>query len=754
MRVTKLVVLLASLIGLTNCGGGGGAGGGGGDVAPPPPVSVTVSPASGSLEIGDSLQFTSEVNRGSYVVSWYVNDVLGGNETSGTITNAGLYKAPAAVPNPATVTVKAIPEADTTKSGTSPVTIYPKMAVSPTAAVLPAGQTQQFTANKAASWFVNNVEGGNATVGYISSSGLYTAPMGVPSPATVTIKASWQINAAKIAVASVTITEPSSVTISPTVVTLAAGSTQQFNANTAVDWKLSGASGNDRPLGSISASGIYMAPSVPPLSGKVFVTAVSRTDPNQKAMAIVTITFSNASLEGRYAFRLWGANGAKLNETKPYFVIGSLVADGRGGLSSAVFDLNRSSDPIANSPFTGTYSIGPDGRGRLNIVLSDNNEVGWRLVVTDANSGRLNAFGDGDSGWGSLERQDPISFPAMLSGRFAFAYDGVTSGGDFLAAAGMFTANGAGGLTSGLQDTNIDGAVAGNVGFSGSYSAAENTTGRGQLSITAGSQTDHYVYYLLSADAFIFSSMDMGRGLIGLALRQSGSPFSDASLTGNLAFDFSGGMPENAPVQMVGTGRFTASVTASGSGVISSGTQDRDGGGTSVDVPFTGTYKINTNGQGYASHARAGATDNLRLYMISPQSAFFLFGDRWLAASGRIRAQSNVPVSASSIKGTFGFGWRGTQLGASTVYSGQLTIDGESGTISGIADINEAGSSMEGIPVAGTFIMSGNGRGVASLIIGFSSSTMGIYVMDPQTLIMIENDPAVPNKFGPAFKQF
>jgi uncharacterized protein YjdB len=105
MRAIKFFMLLASITVLTGCGGGGG---GGNDVAPPPPVSVTVSPDTGSLEVGDTLQFSSQVNRDNFAVTWYVNDVQGGNDTVGTITNSGLYTAPSSVPNPATVTVKAI----------------------------------------------------------------------------------------------------------------------------------------------------------------------------------------------------------------------------------------------------------------------------------------------------------------------------------------------------------------------------------------------------------------------------------------------------------------------------------------------------------------------------------------------------------------------------------------------------------------------------------------------------------------------
>jgi len=60
-------------------------------------------------------------------------------------------------------------------------------------AYLQVGQTFQYSAtvtganNTAVLWSVNGIPGGNATVGTISSSGLYTAPSAAPNPNTVTI---------------------------------------------------------------------------------------------------------------------------------------------------------------------------------------------------------------------------------------------------------------------------------------------------------------------------------------------------------------------------------------------------------------------------------------------------------------------------------------------------------------------------------------------------------------------------------------
>jgi len=113
-----------------------------------PPVTVTVSPATVSLfanEPGNTWlpsatqqQFSATVNNAaSQSVTWAV---VGGN-ANGTIDTSGLYTAPAAVPDPATVTVTAS-SSQATSPGVAIVTIqtptpvgtYPNIQVTATAA--------------------------------------------------------------------------------------------------------------------------------------------------------------------------------------------------------------------------------------------------------------------------------------------------------------------------------------------------------------------------------------------------------------------------------------------------------------------------------------------------------------------------------------------------------------------------------------------------------------------------------------------
>src|SRR5437016_1617034 len=140
------------------------------------PVSVAISPTSATVGAGGTQQFTATVtNTNNTAVTWQVNGVPGGNATAGTISSAGLYTAPAVVPSPATVTVKAVSQAFPTRRSSdlfgSVSTIPVSVAISPTSATVGAGGTQQFTAtvtntnNTAVTWQVNGVPGGNATAG-------------------------------------------------------------------------------------------------------------------------------------------------------------------------------------------------------------------------------------------------------------------------------------------------------------------------------------------------------------------------------------------------------------------------------------------------------------------------------------------------------------------------------------------------------------------------------------------------------------
>jgi hypothetical protein len=93
-------------------------------ISAPAAVTVTISPTTASVRINRTRQFSAQVQNGANTtVIWKVNGVAGGNPTIGTISSTGLYRAPAAVPQPAVVTVSATAAADQSKVASASVTI-------------------------------------------------------------------------------------------------------------------------------------------------------------------------------------------------------------------------------------------------------------------------------------------------------------------------------------------------------------------------------------------------------------------------------------------------------------------------------------------------------------------------------------------------------------------------------------------------------------------------------------------------------
>jgi hypothetical protein len=276
-----------------------------------PSITISVAPTAASVVAAKTQQFAATVTgTTNTAVTWQVNSVTGGDSTHGTISTSGLYTAPSAVPNPASVTVTAIAQADSTKSASAAVTVTAAqvpvaISISPTAASVVAAKTQQFaatvtgTTNMAVSWQVNSVTGGDPTHGTISISGLYTAPSAVPSPATVTVTAIAQADSTKSAAAAVTITASggSNITVSVSPQRGGLTVTQQLSTlkatltndttNAGVTWS---SSGGGSFLPTTSLSGVAVTFTAPSSAGVVTITATSVADSSKTATATIGVT--------------------------------------------------------------------------------------------------------------------------------------------------------------------------------------------------------------------------------------------------------------------------------------------------------------------------------------------------------------------------------------------------------------------------------------------------------------------------------
>ena len=191
MRRARLTLLLG-LLGLTSlhfgCGGTSGSSKGGNP--PPPGVTVTVAPKPANVRMGATQQFTAMVhNSSNQSVTWQVNGVTSGVAATGSIDTTGKYTPPASLPNPNTVTVKAISAADATATDSSAVTLLNPIPA--LASVAPASfPTGAFALTVNGSNFVSGAQvsfaGAALTTTFLSAAKL-TATGNAPSSGTFAV---------------------------------------------------------------------------------------------------------------------------------------------------------------------------------------------------------------------------------------------------------------------------------------------------------------------------------------------------------------------------------------------------------------------------------------------------------------------------------------------------------------------------------------------------------------------------------------
>jgi hypothetical protein len=180
-------------------------------------VLLSINPTSASVPTASVNSFTATVSGTSNTaVTWNLSGAGCSGSACGSLSTSStsaVYAAPDVAPTPPSVAVKATSMADPSKSASANVTIVPMVVVTvtPTNTSVVTGATQQLnasvtgTTNTAVSWTLQGAGCTGTACGTMSSSGLYTAPQSVPSPADVTVIATSSADSSKTGSASVVI---------------------------------------------------------------------------------------------------------------------------------------------------------------------------------------------------------------------------------------------------------------------------------------------------------------------------------------------------------------------------------------------------------------------------------------------------------------------------------------------------------------------------------------------------------------------
>jgi large repetitive protein len=470
------------------------------------------------------------------------------------------------------------------------------------------------------------------------------------------------------------------------------------------------------------------------------------TATQQLQITVGTGTSSNALIKGSYSFLF---NGFDDNGT--VMIGGNFSADGNGNITTGEEDINRVSGVVLGSSLTGTYSLGTDGRGTMQLTATNSKQAQFisnYLLAIDS-SGNLHVIeNDTTGGVGvGITHGSGIMKPtaggfsaANLSGNYAFEF----SGRDFLAApavlAGVVHANGSGTFSPGTADFNDASVYSSQISLAGTFFMFSSVEGQATMVFepqTGQSITLTLNFNFVTPQDILFMEVDTGTStspfprISGeMLLQNSSTQFNQSVLQGSGIATGTGLDGANSTVfagilaSTLGDGNATLSYTQNDAGTVTANS-------------LSGTYQVLQNG-------RVGFTNlGSRLaaaYLIGPNQGFIIGSDT-AVTYGRLEQQTGAPFSASSIQGSYALFAPKVADTNVTNMIGQVDSTG-AGALSGTLDefIPPSSPSMD-LSLSGSYTVAsdGSGRLTTNRPTGFPANLV-LYVVSPSSVRMIPTD--------------
>jgi hypothetical protein len=492
-------------------------------------------------------------------------------------------------------------------------------------AVTPIGQTsvgltltQQFTAtvtgvaDHSVTWkLTQNGAACSSACGSISASGIYTAPVGVPNPSTVSVTASAVANDGAFDTVTAKVI-PITVVVSPSSGLVVAQSvTQQFIANAFPDnapqtftWALACDAGANL-CGSVDQNGLYTAPSSAPSPATAHITVTSTVQSNPVASTTVDITVASSRLSGSstYAFRVSGFDGSGSFAA----TAGNFVTNAAGtSIVSGAEDELTATQAVHRAITGGNLSLDANDHGTLTMTTSAGSRT-FKVAFDQNGDGQFIEFDAHARGTGVFVQADSTKFKnsALKSGSsFVFGSTGVDTTAKRTGYVGLFKPDGAGGIASGLIDINDNTVATSGSNFTGSsYNIAAD--GSGTLILATEVGTFNFAIYVVSGATsnannpltlYVISTVDpqTAPAQIGTIV------FRDPSLTGGNADLNASAVSNLTGVDSTGSNTLVSLTAAAGDGNGKlNGSYDANNAGTIVVAKaFTGyTYACASSGR-------------------------------------------------------------------------------------------------------------------------------------------------------------
>ncbi len=524
------------------------------------------------------------------------------------------------------------------------------------------------------------------------------------------------------------------------------------SSDAGVDWTCttSGQCGSFAPTHTASGqTTIYTAPAT---EGTVTIIATSTADTNVQASVTISVVpaGTNAMLDGTYVFFVQGSD-----TTGSYVAAGTIVADGNGNITGGFQDYSDMSIQAGPDAITGTYSIGPTGRGSitLNVSNSDlpNNGVEtFGIAVMSATHGLVIQFDGSATSSGTIDAQTATALDAAsFDGAYAFSFQGTDSANQVPYSAGGVLLMSATTelITAGTYYEN-DGGTTFSEALTGSLTAPDGS-GRGTITFSIG---PHFVYYAVRGNVLRLVGKDVGTVMAGGAMYGQGAAgvaatFSNASLTGNYVFTEAGGT-------LFGPLALAGQFTSDGAGNLTAGVADVNDGTTITFGSVIGTAAYSLAGDGSGSLTLPAAIDTngsvsaLKIFAVAPDlnlldpsnpegggGALVLDFDSGANGSGVI-----VPQTTGTYEGDYAINLQYVDVDGEHDWVGTLTAAGAA--LTGTVDINDIGLTSAGVAFTGTLgaDTTNIGRWTGTFTAGGTTHAITYYQVNVSAFLFVDVD--------------
>ncbi len=474
-------------------------------------------------------------------------------------------------------------------------------------------------------------------------------------------------------------------------------------------------------------------------------------------------TSNNSLFSGPYVFFFNGFDAQGV-----VAIAGSFSSGGAGTITGGVEDSNRVSGLVTSATLTGSYSLGTDGRGTLQLI-STNPQTGVQLTsdyqLAMESDGSIRFFENdttGTRGSGIIKPTQGATFTgASFNGNYAFELVGQDISSRRTVLGGVINADGNSTLSEGAGDFNEGGVFSPSINLSGIFSGGSSNRSLANLTfqLPSKSQTtlDYAFYFVSSSDLFFVSidPIDATHPLLsGEFIQQQPSVrFSNATLAGVSVVSGTGLDGSNSSVL---AGLLTGTINPNGS-TSATFTYDQNDGGSiaSLSFPCLGcaipNFSVATNGRATFSNL-ASPSGQPRLavaYLTGPGTGFILGSDS-TATAGLLEAQQPpippaVSFALSNVQGSYVLGTPSAAENQVPDLAGQVVASG-GGSVTGIVDEVDPASINLDQSLVSNYSVAANGRGTmtANNLVGFPVNLV-FYVVSPGSIRLISVDPGNTN---------